>query len=162
MLASVPPAAVSSSCSFISNFFLSSIFMISLIISSSWIISIPDFSKDRGVCFHSARSDYIYETDSGRGQIIFGPCQRPLPATPGVNDCTSDPRQASSELANCTWQASSGQASELRGDRHLASELRASELRAHGPRAPRGSMANELRAGELHMASELRGDRPLT
>ena len=63
----------------------------------------------------------------------------------------------------------------------------ANELRAHGPRAPRGSMANELRAGdrswrphmaselragelragelragELHMASELRGDRHLT
>lgn len=57
----------------------------------------------------------------------------------------------------------------------------ANELRAHGPRAPRGSMANELRAGdrswrphmaselraselragELHMASELRGDRHL-
>ena len=57
----------------------------------------------------------------------------------------------------------------------------ANELRAHGPRAPRGSMANELRAGdrswrphmaselragelragELYMASELRGDRHL-
>jgi len=39
----------------------------------------------------------------------------------------------------------------------------ANELRAHGPRAPRGSMANELRAGDRswrpHMASELRGDR---
>ena len=72
----------------------------------------------------------------------------------------------------------------------MANELRAgdraNELRAHGPRAPRGSMANELRAGdrswrphmaselragelragelragELHMASELRGDRHL-
>ena len=97
--------------------------------------------------FHSARSDYIYEPESGWGQIIFGPCQR-----------------------SCQWGEESG----LRGGERLIAEesgrrggerLMANELRAHGPRAPRGSMANELRAGDRswrpHMASELRGDRHL-
>ena len=67
-----------------------------------------------------------------------------------ASDPVSGARKAGSEVANVSWQTSSHGKRVQSWRPHMASELR-----AHGPRAPRGSMANELRAGD-RMASELR------